>query len=37
MISDSHVDGANFLSTKLEGISNRIYGMKKMNRAILYL
>jgi hypothetical protein len=35
IIKDSHVDGANFFRSRFEGISNRMYGMKKLNRAIL--
>jgi hypothetical protein len=35
MIKDSHVDGAIFFKTKFEGTSNKIYGMKKMKRAML--
>lgn len=36
MMSDNHVDGASFFRIKFEGTSKRIYGMKKMQSAILY-
>jgi hypothetical protein len=36
MIKDSHVDGASFFKIRFEGISKRMYGIKKMKRAILY-
>jgi hypothetical protein len=35
IIKDSHVDGASFFKIKFEGISKRIYGIKKMKRAML--
>lgn len=35
MINESHVEGANFFRIKFEGTSNRIYGIKKMKRAML--
>jgi hypothetical protein len=35
MIKDSHVDGASFFKIRFDGISNRIYGTKKMKRAML--
>lgn len=31
----SHVEGATFFRMRLLGTSQRIYGMKKINRAIL--
>jgi hypothetical protein len=35
MINDNQVEGATFFSTKFDGISNTIYGTKKMHRARL--
>src|SRR5690242_2996588 len=35
IISESHVDGLIFFSTRFEGTSNKMYGMKKMNNAML--
>jgi hypothetical protein len=32
---DSHVEGASFFKIKFDGTSNRIYGTKKMKRAML--
>jgi hypothetical protein len=35
MISESHVEGASFVRIRFDGTSNKMYGMKKTNRAIL--
>lgn len=36
MHADSHTCGLSFFNRMFEGISNRMYGMKKMVRAVLY-
>jgi len=37
MHSESHTLGVSFLRMTFDGISNRMYGTKKMTRATLYL
>lgn len=35
VIGDNHVDGASFFRMRFEGTSNKTYGTKKMDKAML--